>query len=258
MPMPSLLKYFAFMGVALFGLLSLANFLLDPSTGATPVASVPAKRALVVQHDPRASKIERWRDEQAALKAADQTPVSQTASVATKSTPEPTRAATLAVETPAAKAAPAPQPAQASQPVQPSQPVQAAPVQAASIQTAAEPAQPAAASVPASDAMVGVETAEEAAASAKAEKAERKAKVAKAKARKDRQARERALAQGDIAPGGQYAPRERFASSQQDQYYYAQRAAQQQQQQFQTRYSSAYTSQPQQSFGPFGGWGRGW
>ena len=101
--------------------------------------------------------------------------------------------------------------------------------------------------------MVGVETADEAAAAAKAEKAERKAKLAKVKARRDRLARERAIAAqtGDVGVTGRYAPRERFASSQQDQYYYGQRA----QQPLVTHSSSAFAPQP--SYGPFG-WGRGW
>src|SRR5689334_9481219 len=108
MPMPSLFKYFAFVGAALFGLLSLANFLLDPSTGATTVASNPSKPVFVVKHDPRASKIERWRDDQAALKAAQQTQTSQNASSATKSIAEPVRAAPATVAEPA-KPQPAPQ-----------------------------------------------------------------------------------------------------------------------------------------------------
>ena len=37
MQMPSLVKYFAYVGAALLGLISLANFLLEPSTGATMV-----------------------------------------------------------------------------------------------------------------------------------------------------------------------------------------------------------------------------
>jgi len=61
MPMPSLFKYFAFVGACLLALLSLVNFLLDPSTGATTVA--PPKPTVAIQHDPRASKIERWRIE---------------------------------------------------------------------------------------------------------------------------------------------------------------------------------------------------
>ena len=61
MPMPSLLKYFAFVGGALFAILTFINYVLDPSTGATQVAAQP-KRTLTVQHDPGASKIERWRE----------------------------------------------------------------------------------------------------------------------------------------------------------------------------------------------------
>src|SRR5215831_9210779 len=157
MPMPSLFKYFAFMGAALFGLLSLANFLLDPSTGATPVAAVPAKRQIVVQHDPRASKVERWRDDQAALKAAEQTQPSQTASVMTKAAPQPAQTSAPVVQTAATKPA---QPAQPAPAAQPAQGPQLAAVVPAS-QPAAEPA-PAASSP-----IVGVETAEEAAAAAK-------------------------------------------------------------------------------------------
>jgi len=233
MPMPSLFKYFAFVGATLLGVLSLVNFLLDPSTGATQVAAVPAKRQIVVQHDPRASKIERWRDDQAALKAAEQSPTSQTAAAVAKSAPEPQQASAVVLQAPAAKPVQA-----AAQPAQPTQPVQAA------TDPAPRPAvEPAAA---ASNAIVGVETTDEAA--AKAEKADRKAKMAKAKARKERLARERG---NNDAFAGRYTPRERYASGQQDQYYYGQRA----QQPFTTRYSSAYAPQP--SFGPFG-WGRGW
>ena len=84
MPMPSLFKYFAFVGAALLAMITLANFLLDPSTGATAVAT-PAKPTVAVQHDPRASKVERWRNEQAALKAAAQTQTAENASLVTKS-----------------------------------------------------------------------------------------------------------------------------------------------------------------------------
>ena len=235
MPMPSLFKYFAFVGAALFGLLSLANFLLDPSTGATTVASVPAK-PVAVQHDPRASKIERWRDEQAALKAAEQTRTSESASLATRLTPEPYRPVPAST---AGTAAPQPTPA-ASEPATP-QPA-AAPTTAPTTETAS---------------IVGVETAEEAAAARAAKVAERKAKVAKAKAKKERLARERALGGQQVAGDGGVpvagyfgAPRERTAANQQDQYYYGQRGGSHQ---LTTRYSSAYA--PQQGFGPFG---RGW
>lgn len=223
MPMPSLFKYFAFVGAALFGLLSLANFLLDPSTGATAVATAPAKQTVAVQHDPRASKIERWRDDQVALKGAQQTQTNQNASLATKSIAEPSRPMTTAtIEQPKPQPQAAPQVAVgAPEPAQP--------------QPAAAPTPPA----PETAAIVGAESTDEIAAARAAKVAERKAKVAKAKARKERLAR-------------QTVARERYASNQQDQFYYGR-----QQQPLVTNYSSAFA--PQQSFGPFsGGWGRAW
>jgi hypothetical protein len=227
MPMPSLFKYFAFVGAALFGLLSLANFLLDPSTGATPVAKAPAKPTVAaVQHDPRASKIERWRDDQVALKTAQQTQTSQNASLVTKSVAEPPRPArTATVEQ--AKPQPAPQlAAVASVPTPAPPPVATAPARA-----------------PETSAIVGTESTDEIAAARAAKLAERKAKVAKAKARKERLARQ------------QQTARDRYASNQQDQFYYGQRNTTQQP--FATHYSSAFA--PQQSYGPFGnGWGRAW
>ena len=249
MLMPSLFKYFAFVGAALFAVLSLANFLLDPSTGATQVAATPAKRVLVVQHDPRASKVERWRDEQAALKAAEQgqpapqtqqTQTSATAALATKSTTAPA-AQPAAV---AHAAAPAPQ-----QPAAQPQPQPAPQVAAAT--PAPEPVapQPVAAAATDTSSIVGVrETTDDRAAKA----AERKAKIAK-KARKEKLARDRERAfAAQQTDGGQYARYPRTAANTQDQYYYGARGGQQP---FQTRYSSAFAPQP--SFGPFG-WGRGW
>ena len=57
MQMPSLVKYFAFVGAALLGLISLANFLLEPSTGASmvqtaakPAAPVGAPCARRLEH----------------------------------------------------------------------------------------------------------------------------------------------------------------------------------------------------------------
>jgi hypothetical protein len=237
MPMPSLFRYFAFVGVALLGLLSLANFLLDPSTGATNVGSTSAKPVIAVQHDPRASKIERWRDEQAALKAAQEPQPGENASLVTKPAPEPDRPALAS--------------AAATAPRQPAQPVTAA------AQSELATPQPAAAPATENASVVGVETAEEAAAARAAKLAERKAKLAKVKARKERLARERAAGQqvagnGGVPVAGYYgAARERTAANQQDQYYYGQRGGAQ----LTTRYSSAYA--PQQSYGPFS-WGRGW
>ena len=56
MQMPSLVKYFAFVGAALLGLISLANFLLEPSTGASMVQTAGKPAAPVVQHAPGASQ----------------------------------------------------------------------------------------------------------------------------------------------------------------------------------------------------------
>jgi hypothetical protein len=70
MPMPSLLKYFAFVGVALLALLTFVNFLLEPSTGATVVAKpVPATQQ--AQQAPRTSNMARWQDDAAERKAAE-------------------------------------------------------------------------------------------------------------------------------------------------------------------------------------------
>src|SRR3954470_7193608 len=125
MPMPSLFKYFAFVGGCLLALLTLTSFLLDPSTVATNVAA--PKPAISVQYDPRASKMERWRTEQAALKAAEQTVAGQNASAVAKSTPEPYRAA-------GAASAPAPEAAAARPAAQPAAQVAAAQSQAAPAQ----------------------------------------------------------------------------------------------------------------------------
>jgi hypothetical protein len=221
MQMPSLFKYFAFVGAALLALISLANFLLEPSTGATVVGqSQPAKATATVQHDPRASKIERWRNEQAALKSTITEPAPAT-TAATKATWQAEPVAALAEPAkPAAQAAPqapaAPEPA---------------------LQT--------------TDASASVADEAARAEQAKAEK------IKAAKARKARLARERARAeqQAGANGGGQFyggynggqfygAPQQRNASNQQDQYYYGQRVPQQRQS------YNAYA--PRQSYGPFG------
>ena len=105
MPMPSLFKYFAFVGMCLLGLLTLVNFLLEPSTGATNLTQ--PKPVVAVQHDPRASKIERWRTEQAALKAAEQTQAGENASLAAKSTVQPAPAVAAPILVQPAQAEPA-------------------------------------------------------------------------------------------------------------------------------------------------------
>jgi hypothetical protein len=234
MPMPSLFKYFAFVGAALLGLLSLTNFLLDPSTGASAISQqVPAKPTVTVRHDPRASRIERWRNEQAALKASE--PTATTAKPAPQTVqPQPVSATASA----AAKPAPA-----VSEPVQPV--AQPAVAQVAAPQ-APTPVAAASAATPAADAPPVMASTDDA---LRAEKR----KAAAAKAKKARLARERARIEqaqaAQPATGGQFYGgwQQRNASNQQDQYYYGQRVQPQQRQTY-----NAYA--PRQGFGPFSQW----
>lgn len=243
MPMPSLFKYFAFVGTALLAIITLANFLLDPATGAKPV-QVAAKTIPQVQHDPRASKIERWRNEQAALKAAEQQQTAENASVAVKSARPDQTGWVEPVQAPPAKTAePAPQATQAPPAPQP-------------VQTAvAEPAMQTAEVAAPHDADAEARAAE--AARLKVEKAKAE------KARKARLARERAKMQQQMATQDQGiqgsqgttffgGARERTASNQQDQYYYGQRGSA-----AQPPRGPGYAFAPRQDFGPFG-IGRGW
>jgi hypothetical protein len=243
MPMPSLFKYFAFVGAALLGLLSLTNFLLDPSTGATAVSQqTPAKPTVTVQHDPRASRIERWRNEQAALKA------SEPGTTIAKPAPQPVQpqpvsaSASEAVKPIQVAAAPAAAPVPAAVPVAAAVPAAAAPVAAAPT--------PAVADLQTTDASAAVASDE--AAEAARVKAEKKAA---AKARKAKLARDRARAEQAQAGAQPTQPatgqfyggwQQRNASNQQDQYYYGQRAPQQRQS------YNAYA--PRQGFGPFSQW----
>ena len=250
MPMPSLFKYFAFVGTALLAMITLANFLLDPSTGAHAVVS-QAKVTPAVQHDPRASKVERWRNEQAALKAAAQTQTAENASLVTKSELAPPPRQQAVVSEPAQPVQT--QPAQA-QPAQ-AQPAQAQPAQAQPVQ--AQPAEPALQTADVSaehDAELAQAKAEKARA-AKAAKAARKAKLARDRARTDQLAREGG--QGQPQQGWQQGQnqfysgvQQRSASNQQDQFYYGQRAPAQQ--------GPGYAYAPRPNYGPFGGFGGRW
>jgi len=240
MPMPSLFKYFAFVGGALLAMITLASFLLDPAT-VTTTAATPAKPVIVVQHDPRASKIERWRNEQAALKAAAQTQTADNASLVTKS--EQVRLVGVVTA-----------PAQA----QPVQPVQASPAQsqAAQIQaTQAEPALQTADVSAAHDAEVAraaelARAKAEKAKAAKAAKTARQTKLARDRARADQLAHAQSQpGQWQQGPSSFFGgPPQRTASNQQDQFYYGQRAPARE------REANAYAPRP--SFGPFGGFGR--
>jgi hypothetical protein len=249
MPMPSLLKYFAFVGTALLAVITLANFLLDPSTGATVVAT-QAKVIPAVQHDPRASKIERWRNEQAALKAAAQTQTAENASLVTKSELAPPRQQAVVT--------------QSAEPVQ-AQPAQAQPVQAQPIQVQPNQTEPAlqTADVSAEHDAAAARAAElaqakaEKARAAKAAKAARTAKLARERARTDQLARDGGQnpsqygqpQQGQWQQGqNQFysGAQQRTASNQQDQFYYGQRTPAQQP-------GPGYAYAPRPNYGPFGG-----
>lgn len=65
--MPSLFKYFVFTGGWLLSLLLVINHIY----GEPPAAPKAAPAKLVIQHDPRASLVERWRNEQEAKKAIE-------------------------------------------------------------------------------------------------------------------------------------------------------------------------------------------
>lgn len=233
--MPSLLKYFITVGAILFvGLIGL-NAVLEPG-GPGPRIVQDSPKAKLVRHDPRASLVERLRDEEAAQRASGKAeasplqPATTTISAAPAVTGSIQPAAPARANVAQAGAVAQPQlgrPALAEPPVAPAQ-------IAAQSPAAAEPR-----SAPA--ALTAVPTEDEARASRAAEE-----KAASDKARKKRVARERARAK---------ALEEASASRQQDRYYYGQRPA------------YAYAPPPRSGFGPFsqnqggffgGGWGRGW
>lgn len=239
--MPSLLKYFVTVGAMLFiGLVGL-NAVLEPGGPGLRIVHDTSK-AKLVRHDPRASLVERLREEEAAQKAsgrAEASPVQPaiptvptvpTAPAAVGSA-QPIAVAKASVTQAAAVAQPQlAKPAAAEPPVAPTQ-VAAQPATASSHQSAAA-------------ALTGALTEDEARANRVAEE-----KAASEKSRKKRVARERARAK---------ALEEASAARQQDRYFYGQRSA------------YAYSPPPPQQqqrpvFGPFsqnqggffgGGWGR--
>ena len=152
--MPSLLKYFLTMGAILFvGLIGL-NAVMEPG-GPGPRIVQDAAKSKLVRHDPRASLVERLREEEAAQKASG------------KAEASPVQPATTAVSAP------------------PVAPVAAQPV--APAQVAAQPAAATPDHQSAPAALTGTPTDDEARASRVAEE-----KAASEKARKKRVARERA------------------------------------------------------------------
>src|SRR5436190_12159658 len=225
--MPSLFKYFVTIGAILFvGLIGL-NAVMEPGgPGLRVVQDSP--KAKLVRHDPRASLVERLREEEAAQRASGKAEASPVQAAAPKVSPVPAVAPMPPAVTQAAAVA-QPQPAK---------------------QAALEPVAPAKASAPVAEhqsapaALTGVATDDEAARATRVAQE----KAAAEKPRKKRVVRERTRARPfDETP----------AARQQDQYYYSQRAP-----------TYAYAPPPRSVFGPFnqqaqsgwfgGGWGRGW
>ena len=227
--MPSLFKYFITVGAMLFvGLIGL-NAVLEPG-GPGPRVVQDSPKAKLVRHDPRASLVERLREEEAAQKASGKAEANPLHSATTGTSPVSTAAS--ATQPVAPVRATVTQAAAVAQP-QPAKPTVAEPP-VAPAQIAAEGPAAEQRSVPA--ALTGLPTDDEARANRVAEE-----KVASEKARKKRAPRERARAK---------AVEEASASRQQDRYYYGQRPA------------YAYAPPPR-PFGPFGQsqggfFGRGW
>jgi type IV secretory pathway VirB10-like protein len=101
MPMPSLFKYFVTVGAALLGVLFLINYLLEQPAPAAAQNAAPAK-SVVVKTDPQASRVERWRAEQAAAEAARKEEAARLA--AQPAEPETAAQPVKAAATPAASA----------------------------------------------------------------------------------------------------------------------------------------------------------
>src|SRR5258708_18080392 len=226
MPMPSLFKYFLTVGGALIGVLFLANHLLEQPAPASAQNAAPPK-IVAVKTDPQASRVERWRAEQAAVEALRKEEAARLASQPV----EPAEAKPVGKVAHAAAAKPA---NTATRP--------AASTAAAARQTAAAP-QAADVSLSGTDAV--------------APDQQPKLKSRKTTARAEKP-RNKHFARDDARGGS----RERVASNQQDDYYYGQRQGYAQQGYAQQGFGQrsgfapapSYAYAPQQSFGPFGGW----
>jgi hypothetical protein len=223
--MPSIFKYFITVGAILFvGLVGL-NAVME-SGGPGPRIVQDSPKAKLVRHDPRASLVERLREEEAAQKAsgkAEALPVQQPATAAISTAPAaPAAPARPAVTQVAAVAQPQPMKQAVAEPV----PVAPAVPAAADHQSA-----PAALTgLPAEDDTHSVRVAQE--------------KAAAEKARKKRVARDRARTK---------AIEDASAARQQDQYYYGQRSA------YASPPRPAFGPFGQNQGSLFGGgWGKGW
>ena len=74
--MPSLFKYFTIVGGGLLGLLIALDTVMQPGGPGPSLVNVAAPKAVVVKHDPQASRVERLRAEEAALKTTLKTELS--------------------------------------------------------------------------------------------------------------------------------------------------------------------------------------
>lgn len=219
--MPSLLKYFLTVGALLFvGLIGL-NAVLEPG-GPGPRIVQDAPKSKLVRHDPRASLVERLREEEAAQKASGKAEASPLQPATTTISTAPTVAPVRATVTQAAAVAQpqAMKPAAAEPPVAPAQ-------------VAAQPSGGAAEHRSEPAALTGTLTEDEARANRVAQE-----KATSEKARKKRVARERARTK---------AIEEASASRQQDRTYYGQRPAYD----YGQRPAYAYAPPPRPVFGPF-------
>jgi hypothetical protein len=99
--MPSLFKYFTFVGGGLLGLLIALDAVMQPGGPGPNLVNVAAPKVVVVNHDPQASRVERLRAEEAALKATVKTELSPTTDAPIPLAPPP--AVTQGSEQPAAE-----------------------------------------------------------------------------------------------------------------------------------------------------------
>ena len=74
--MPSLFKYFTIVGGGLLGLLIALDTVMQPSGPGPSLVNVATPKVVVVNHDPQASRVERLRAEEAALRATVKTELS--------------------------------------------------------------------------------------------------------------------------------------------------------------------------------------
>jgi hypothetical protein len=225
--MPSLLKYFTIVGGILFAGLIGINALLEPGGPGPKLVTAEAPKA-ALRLDPRASKVERLRAEEAAQKAvASAASVVPAAVVASAAPAAPAVVAVVAV---------------AAEPAPVAQPAAPAPQRAMPVTAAVQPAEPAQIAAPAA---LTTDAEGEAArpkriARDSIDREQIKAEKTAAKARKQRVARERAARTREV--------RHASAARVQEQIYYG----------YAPRPTYGPFQQAQGGWGGGGGWGQRW